>query len=70
MPLGDTVKHWVPVRIFKAGTMPAYSNYATALAGYIVERVSGKPFDDYLDQHIFGRSAWSTPRSASRCRSR
>ncbi len=49
-----TLKQWVPERIFKAGTMPAYSNYATALAGHIVERVSGLPFDDYLDQNIFG----------------
>src|SRR5690606_24095668 len=30
-----------------------YSNYATALAGYIVERVSGETFDDYIDRHIF-----------------
>ena len=43
----------LPDRIFKAGTMPAYSNYATALAGYIVERISGLSFDDYLDQNIF-----------------
>ncbi len=42
-----------PTRIFKAGTTPAYSNYATALAGHIVERVSGQSFDDYLDAHIF-----------------
>jgi CubicO group peptidase (beta-lactamase class C family) len=42
-----------PVRIFKAGSTPAYSNYATALAGYIVERVSGQPFDDYIDTHLF-----------------
>ena len=53
IPLGDAVKRWTPNRIFKAGTMPAYSNYATALAGYIVERVSGLSFDDYLDQNIF-----------------
>jgi len=49
-----TLKQWVPERIFAAGTMPAYSNYGTALAGYIVERVAGKSFDDYLDQNIFG----------------
>lgn len=49
-----TLKQWVPDRIFKAGTMPAYSNYGTALAGHVVERVSGLSFDDYLDQHIFG----------------
>lgn len=52
--LEDTVKGWVPERIFKAGTMPAYSNYGTGLAGYIVERVSGLSFDDYLDRNIFG----------------
>ncbi len=50
--LRDAVADWVPERIFPAGTTPAYSNYATALAGYIVERVSGQPFDDYIEQHI------------------
>lgn len=40
-------------RIFAPGTTPAYSNYATGLAGYIVERVSGLPFDDYVEQRIF-----------------
>ena len=33
--------------------MPAYSNYGAALAGYIVERVSDEPFDDYVEHHIF-----------------
>jgi len=51
--LGDTVKRWTPERIFDAGTTPAYSNYATALAGYIVERVSGEPFATYVENHIF-----------------
>lgn len=52
-PLGEALKHWVPERIHEPGTTPAYSNYATALAGYIVERVSGESFDDYIDRHIF-----------------
>ena len=52
-PLGDALKRWVPERIHPPGTTPAYSNYATALAGYVVERVSGQSFDDYLDAHIF-----------------
>lgn len=51
--LGEHLRDWVPNRIFAAGTTPAYSNYATALAGYIVERAAGVPFDDYLDEHIF-----------------
>lgn len=52
-PLGESVASWVPERIFRVGTTPAYSNYATGVAGYIVERVSGQSFDDYLDTHIF-----------------
>ena len=53
VPLRAYVAQGIPVRIFKAGTTPAYSNYATALAGYIVQRVSGQSFDDYVDAHIF-----------------
>ncbi|MEN3746739.1 serine hydrolase domain-containing protein [Sphingomonas sp. HF-S3] len=54
-PLGEELKKRVPERIFAPGTTPAYSNYATALAGYIVERVSGMPFDDYIERNIFQR---------------
>ena len=53
MPFGERLKNWVPERIFAPGATPAYSNYATALAGYIVQRVSGVPFDDYIEQNIF-----------------
>jgi CubicO group peptidase (beta-lactamase class C family) len=51
--LGEHLKRWVPSIIFEPGTTPAYSNYATALAGYLVQVVSGMPFDDYMDRHIF-----------------
>jgi CubicO group peptidase (beta-lactamase class C family) len=51
--LEKTLKRWIPERVYAPGSTPAYSNYATALAGYIVERVSGKTFDDYIEQHIF-----------------
>lgn len=39
--------------LFLPGTVPAYSNYGTALAGYIVQRVSGEPFERYIERHIF-----------------
>lgn len=51
-PLDATLKHWIPERVYAPGSTPAYSNYATALAGYIVERLSGEPFDVYVDRHI------------------
>lgn len=51
--LERAVKAWVPARVYAPGSTPAYSNYATAVAGYIVQRVSGEPFEDYIDRHIF-----------------
>lgn len=52
-PLNQYLPEHLPQRIFPPGTTPAYSNYATTMAGYIVQRVSGQPFDDYIDEHIF-----------------
>ncbi|MGH8273797.1 MAG: serine hydrolase domain-containing protein [Gammaproteobacteria bacterium] len=43
----------MPPRIFPPGKILAYSNYGAALAGYIVQRVSGEPFDEYVESHIF-----------------
>jgi len=51
--LGKVLKGYIPPYVYDPGTTPGYSNYATALAGYIVQRVSGKSFDDYLDQQVF-----------------
>ena len=51
--LGQYLKTHIPARIYPPGTIPAYSNYATAVAGYIVERVSGRPFEDYIIENIF-----------------
>jgi CubicO group peptidase (beta-lactamase class C family) len=47
------LKQWVPTRVFAPGSTPAYSNYGASLAGYIVQRISGETFDDYVDKHIF-----------------
>ncbi|HEY4147177.1 serine hydrolase domain-containing protein [Pinirhizobacter sp.] len=47
------LKSHVPARIYAPGGIVAYSNYACGLAGYIVQRVSGQRFEDYIKQHIF-----------------
>jgi len=52
-PLPTYLKDGVLARVFPPGEVPAYSNYGTSLAGYIVERVSGVPFDQYVEENIF-----------------
>ncbi len=43
-----------PMRIYPPGEIPAYSNYGVGLASYIVQRTSGEPFEQYVQEHIFG----------------
>ncbi|MBM0278541.1 serine hydrolase domain-containing protein, partial [Micromonospora tarensis] len=45
-----------PEQIYQPGTVPAYSNYGNALAGYIVERVSGTRFEEYVQRNILDRA--------------
>jgi CubicO group peptidase (beta-lactamase class C family) len=52
-PLGEYLRDHIPARIFPPGITPAYSNYATAVAGYVVQRVSGKPFEQYIADNIY-----------------
>lgn len=56
------------MRVREPGAEISYSNYGAALAGYIVEQVSGESFDDYVERHIFGRSGCRIRRSGSRFR--
>jgi CubicO group peptidase (beta-lactamase class C family) len=53
VPLGTYLAEAMPARIFPPGSVTAYSNYGATLAGYVVERVSGEPFAQYVRQHIF-----------------
>src|SRR5579863_4526952 len=52
-PLQVDLPEHLPARVFAPGTMPAYSNYAMTVAGYIVQRVSGEKFEDYIANHIY-----------------
>ena len=53
LALQDYVREFLPARVFPAGEVVAYSNYGATLAGYIVERTSGIPFSDYVEQNLF-----------------
>ena len=52
--LGEWLPRNIPTRVREPGIETSYSNYGTALAGYIVQRVSGLPFPTYVEDHIFG----------------
>jgi CubicO group peptidase (beta-lactamase class C family) len=52
-PLREFLIQNQPHRIFPPGEVPAYSNYGVGLAGYVVQRVSGEPFEQYVAEHIF-----------------
>ena len=52
-PLGQLLAEHMPARVRPPGELTAYSNYGYTLAGYIVEQVSGMPFAQYVEQHLF-----------------
>src|SRR5215207_2340315 len=52
LPPREWLVSHMPARVRPPGDIAAYSSYGTALAGYIVARVSGKPYDQYIQEHI------------------
>ena len=51
-PRGDFLARHMPARVRPPGRFSVYSNYGTALAGYIIERVSGEDWESYIERHI------------------
>ena len=52
LPVGEWLSTHIPARVRPPGDSAAYSNYGAELAGYIVERVSGLPYGQYVQEHI------------------
>jgi CubicO group peptidase (beta-lactamase class C family) len=51
--LKDVLQEIEPEQVHEPGTVVSYSNWGAALAGYIVECISGQSFDVYVHEHIF-----------------
>ena len=49
----DGLKQMMPKRVFPPGRYSGYSNFGAALAGYIVQDVSGMDFEAYAQKNIF-----------------
>ena len=52
LPLGEYLATMQPARVRPPGEHVSYSNYGASLAGYIIERVSGLSWADYVDENI------------------
>ncbi|MFY0566517.1 serine hydrolase domain-containing protein [Archangium lansingense] len=51
-PLEKLLTRSMPARVHPPGEVGAYSNYGAMLAGYIIEQVSGRPFEQYIEENI------------------
>ncbi|MBE6826602.1 MAG: beta-lactamase family protein [Ruminococcus sp.] len=51
-PLGEALQDTEPAQMHRPGEVSSYSNWGAALAGYIVECVSGMDYCDYVHEHI------------------
>jgi CubicO group peptidase (beta-lactamase class C family) len=53
MPMREALAAHIPDRVRPPGTWASYSNFGTALAGLVVENISGMPFAEYIEKNIF-----------------
>ncbi|MBQ1083467.1 beta-lactamase family protein [Nocardiopsis sp. B62] len=51
--LAEFLRDNTPDRVFRPGRFTAYSNYGTGLAGFVVQEVSGVPFEEYVERNVF-----------------
>jgi len=53
MPAREWLVSHMAARVYPPGIYAGYSNYNAMLAGYIVARVSGQPYEKYMQEQIF-----------------
>lgn len=65
-PLEDYLADHLPPIVYPPGVVFSYSSHSIALLGYLVQRISGQPFIDYIHDHILdpldmNRSSFAQP---------
>ena len=65
-PLAEYLPEYMPKIYYPPGKFYSYSNHSIALLGYLVEKISGIPFVEYIDKNIFqplemSRSSFEQP---------
>ncbi len=51
-PLPEALRKHVPDQVYEPGTVTSQSDWGAALAGYVIECVSGESYADYVHAHI------------------
>ncbi len=51
--LAETLQDTEPAQVYRPGEVSSYSNYGAALAGYVVECITGQSFHEYVYENIF-----------------
>lgn len=53
-PLSDHLRRRPPVQVLPPGALYSYSNYHYALAGAVIERLTGTRYEQYMADRVFG----------------
>ncbi|MGG2065185.1 serine hydrolase domain-containing protein [Bacillus sp. S14(2024)] len=53
LPLADAIHQYLADVVRPPGQEISYSNQGMSLAGYLVEKVSGEKFEQYMKEHVF-----------------
>ena len=54
LPLDAYVAEQRPARVRPPGSTLGYSNYGASLGGFVVQEVSGMPYEQYVEENILG----------------
>lgn len=52
IPLEEMARRRMPDRVHKTGEVYSYSNFGYTLLGYIIQEVSGMPYEDYMRRNL------------------
>jgi CubicO group peptidase (beta-lactamase class C family) len=67
-PRAEALTLAAPDQVFTRGTVTSYSNWGAALAGYVVEQVSGQPWESFVQARILDPLGMDDTTTAERLR--
>ena len=68
LPRAEALSVAAPDQVFPRGAVTSYSNWGAALAGHIVEEVSGEPWEAFVEARILGPLGMDDTTTAERLR--